>query len=158
MKGCPNFTQCPSSPSVRPSSPSTADTVSKRRRTRVSMMAAISLQALFVPCSILRPHIHLETQQEFLNHEARIIVSIQQKRPSSETFSHFCRISRGRFECRDSFPHYIRCPERGNSFSPFLRKRRKGRRGEEGPSKGKGPLHNLGRGFKNRYPSSFVAL
>ena len=89
MKGCPNFTQCPSSPSVRPSSPSTADTVSKRRRTRVSMMAAISLQALFVPCSILRPHIHLETQQEFLNHAANIFVAIQQKRPSLETFSHF---------------------------------------------------------------------
>ena len=38
----------------------------------------------------------------------------------------FCGISHGRFESRDSFPHYIRCPERGNSFSPFLR-----RRGEE---------------------------
>ena len=31
-----------------------------------------------------------------------------------------------------SFPHYIRCPERGNSFSPFLRSRadREGGRGE----------------------------
>ena len=123
----------------------------------MSMMAAISLQALFVPCSILlRPHIHLEALEEFLNHAANIFVAVQQKRPSLETFPHFfCRISRGRFECRDSFPHYIRCPERGNSFSPFLRKR--GRRGGEGPSKGKGPLHNLGRGLQKSLPFFFCS-
>ena len=68
----------------------------------------------------------------------------------------FCRISRGRFECRDSFPHYIRCPERGNSFSPFLRKRgREEGRGGKGPSKGKGPLHNLGRGLQKSLPFFF---
>ena len=72
---CPRLhTAPPSSPPCQrsscPSSPSTTVHSGGRRtgrRTRVSMMAAISLQALFVPCSILRSPIVLGTSGEILS-------------------------------------------------------------------------------------------
>ena len=75
----------------------------------------------------------------------------------------FGGISHDRFESRDSFPHYIRCPERGNSFSPFLRRGRRRRRRGASEGGGRGPSHRgrdgicvpstiLGLGFQKSLP------